>query len=85
MDVWGGFAIKKVDFTFPSPSFPLVINAWEILSDEFDGRTRRTADPTQPSVYRGFLARVGGLSAAATLSTIFFVLFPLEVRDKRIV
>ena len=54
-----------------------------VLDDEFDGRTRLTADPTQISVYCGFLACAGGVGAVATLSSGFFVFFPVKVVDKR--
>ena len=54
------------------------------MYDESEGRYRRTANPTQPSVYCGLLARIAGLGAAFTLSSAFFF-FPVEVVDKRIV
>ena len=85
MDVRKGLAISELDFAFTLSSLILAINAWQFLCDEFYGRSRRTAYPTRPSVYSGLLARVGGLSAAATLSSVFFVFSPVEIRNKRIV
>ena len=63
--------------------FASAVNAWQFLDDELGGHTRLTADPTQPSVYCGFQARVGGLSAVATPSSGFSVFFPAKVVDKR--
>ena len=78
-------AISEVDFALAWSSFPLALNSWQFLYDDSDGRTRRTADSTRLSIYCGLLARVGGLGAAKMLSTAFFVFFPVEVIDKRIV
>ena len=83
MNLWKVFAISEVDFAFAWSSLPLLIIAWQFLFGEFDGRALRTTDATPPIVYRGLLARVSGLSAAATLSSVFFVIFPVEQRDKR--
>ena len=85
MDVWKYFAISEVDFAFAWSSLPSAIKACQFLCDEYDGRTRLTADPVRPSIFCGLLARVGGFSAAATLSSVFFVFFFTEVRDKTIV
>ena len=82
MDVWKGLAISEVDFAFALSPLTLAINAWQFLCDEFYGRSRRTADPTRPSVYSGLLAHVGDLSAAATLSLVFFVFSPCRSKKQ---
>ena len=41
------------------------VNAWQFLEEEFGGRTRLTADPTQRYIFCDFQAHDGGLRAAA--------------------
>ena len=68
MNVNATFAINQVDFAFSWSSLPLAINSWQLLHEDSDGHTRRTADPIRPFVYCGFLTCVGLLGAAAMLS-----------------
>ena len=54
MDVVGVVANSEVDFAFACSCLPLALNAWQVLKDEFDARTRLTADRHCLSVYCGF-------------------------------
>ena len=84
MDAWRVFAISEVDFSLDRYSLPYPIETGQFLYDEFDGHTRRTVDPTRPSVYCGLLTRVSDLGAAAALPFSFFVFFRVKPADKRI-
>ena len=85
MDVVGVVAISEIDFDLALSSSPLAFNAWQFVYDESDGRNRRTADPTRPSVCSGLLVRVGALGATLTFLSASFVFFLVESIDKRIV
>ena len=63
--------------------FDSAVNAWQFLEGEFEARTRLTADFAGSSVHCGFEAFLGCFSAVATLSSGFFVFFPVKMIDKR--
>ena len=77
IDVWRAVAIRDVDFALARSFLHLALDVWQFLYNEFDGRTRRTADPIRPSVYCGLLARVDGLGAVPTLSSVLSVFSPV--------
>ena len=54
MDVVKVVANSEVDFALAWSCLPLALNAWQVLKDEFDARTRLTAERHCLSVYCGF-------------------------------
>ena len=54
MDVVGVVAISEVDFALACSSLPLALNAWKVLKDEFNARTRFNDDRHCFYVYCGF-------------------------------